>query len=91
MKLSHHSIIRMSERANLKSVQEKKKMFRDALSYGKSLNDIHDEKIRNYILSKINYCKIKLYKGYVFVYSKNSKRLYTMYKLPEEIIGGEEN
>lgn len=89
MKLSHHSVIRMSERTDLKNKQEKRRFFREALDHGESLNDIQNDKIRNYILSKINNCKVKLYKGYVFIYSRNSKQLYTIYKLPKTILEGE--
>ena len=82
MKLSKHSKIRMKERTDYNH-QERKTLFQKALQYGKSANDIKDNKLKNYLMSKPS-CKVKLYKDYVFIYSKNSKRLYTMYKLPEE-------
>ena len=82
MKLTKHSKIRMRERTNFNH-NERRSLFRKALDNGESINDIKDEKIKNYLLRKTSNCKVKLYKGYVFVYSKNSKVLYTVYKLPE--------
>lgn len=82
MKLSKHSKIRMKERTDYNH-QERKTLFQKALQYGKSANDIIDKKLKNYLMSKPN-CKVKLYKGYVFIYSKVSHQLYTMYKLPDE-------
>ena len=86
MKLSNHSKIRMRERTAFNS-QERYSLFREALQYGKSLNQIEDKELKNYIWSKSRYCKIKVYKGYMFLYSKNSHQLYTMYKIPERFKG----
>lgn len=83
MKLTKHSKLRMKERTGLNH-NERKSLFRRALDNGKSINDIKDDRTREYLLKKKN-CKVKLYRGYVFLYSKNSKTLYTMYKLPDGI------
>lgn len=82
MKLSKHSLERIKERANINANQ--KAFFRNALDKGKSPGEIKNEKIRVYLMSKETWrSKVKLYKGYVFIYSKNNKRLYTMYKMEE--------
>ena len=86
MKLSKHSKLRMRERTPFNS-DERRKLCREALDYGKSLNQIEDKKLKNYIWSKSRYCKIKVYKGYMFLYSKNSHQLYTMYEIPERFKG----
>ena len=83
MKLSHHSKLRMSQRANIPK-HEQKAFFRRALDYGKSAEEIENEKIKQYLLSKEYKGKAKLYKGYVFIYSKNSKHLFTMFELTEK-------
>ena len=83
MKLSKHSKKRMRERTPFNS-KERKKLFREALSYGKSPNDITDYELHKFMASKQN-CKVKLYKDYIFIYSKNSHMLYTMYELPENL------
>lgn len=82
MKLSQHSKIRMRQRTELNH-KARRHFFREALDKGKSLAEIQNEDLKKYIMSKQN-CKVKIYKDYIFLYSKNTKRLYTMYKLPEK-------
>lgn len=91
MKLSKHSKMRMRQRTNLNH-QERKVLFRKALDYGKSQNDIHDEKLKEFLIktAEKNDTKVKLYKGYVFIYSKNAKQLYTMYRLPKKYLKGDD-
>ena len=91
MKLSEHSKKRMRERTSLNH-QERKGLFRKALDYGKSPGVIDDEKLKVYLTktAEKNDRKVKLYKGYVFIYSKNSKQLYTMYRLPKRFLKGDE-
>lgn len=90
IKTSKHSRIRMRERTELNH-KERRMLFKRALTLGKSVKEIKEEKIKRYLSSKqkIN-SKVKLYQGYVFVYSKNSHQLYTMYKLPKRFIEGDE-
>ena len=85
MKLSRHSKIRMRERTPFNH-KERNTLFKNALRNGKSPQDIKDEKIKDFLISKQNKCKVKLYRNYVFIYSKSNKQLYTMYKLPEELL-----
>ena len=87
MKISKHGKIRMKERTSYNH-KERHLLFRYALIRGKNPQDIKDEKLRNYMKSKqgIKGSNIKLYKDYVFIYSKHGKRLYTMYKLPEHFL-----
>lgn len=83
MKISKHAQQRMRERTNWNH-KERRNLFKQALIKGKSPLQIKDERIRNYMIGKKN-CKVKLYKDYIFIYSKNSHQLYTMYKLPSEL------
>lgn len=84
MKLSKHSIERMKERANIKNQKIRENFFRNALRKGLSINQIKDEKIQNILKKRIKYnSQIKVYKGYVFIYSKNSHQLYTLYRMEE--------
>ena len=82
MRLTEHAKLRMKERTNLNH-KERKQLFRQALNNGKSYHQIKDKRLQKYIDRKQKVCKAKVYKGYVFIYSKNGKSLYTMYKLPE--------
>lgn len=84
MKLSKHSKQRIRERTDFNH-SERRQLFRNALDNGKSLQEIKDERIKKYIKDRCRNCQIKLYKGYLFLYSKNSHQLYTMYKLPDEL------
>ena len=89
MKISLHGKLRMTERAKLDS-RNHKPFFANALRLGVSPENMKDGPIKEFLLNKEKQnCKTKLYRGYVFIYSKNSKRLYTMYKLPDELL--EEN
>lgn len=88
MKISNHGKVRMKERTNLNH-KERRHLFRKALDKGKNVQDINDEEVKRYVKNRENNCKIKLYEDYLYIYSKNSKRLYTMYRLPEEYLGRE--
>ena len=84
MKLSQHSKERMKQRVGIKSKKIAKNFFRNALQKGISPEQVEDELLKQRLKSREKYnSKVKLYKGWVFVYSKNSHQLYTMYKLEE--------
>jgi hypothetical protein len=84
MKLSKHSRDRLKQRANIKNQKIQENFFRNALQKGISPEQIEDEQLRSRLKSREKYnSKVKYYKGWVFVYSKNSHRLYTTYKLEE--------
>jgi len=84
MKLSQHSKERMKQRVGIKSKKIAENFFRNALQKGISPEQVEDELLKQRLRSRQKYnSKVKLYKGWVFVYSKNSHQLYTMYKLEE--------
>jgi len=87
VKISNHAKMRMRERTEMNH-QERRKLFRHALLYGKSPGNLEEGIIRDFLETKENKggCKVKLYKGYLFLYSKNSHQLYTMYKCPEGVL-----
>lgn len=89
MKLSHHARIRMRQRSEYGKKQEQNQFFREALKNGKDYRRIKDEKIKEYLKKNIspkNKALVRVYNNYVLFYSKNSKQLYTMYKLPDELL-----
>jgi hypothetical protein len=59
-------------------------LYKNALRIGKSYGEVRNEELRQYLLNKEGKAQVKLYKGYVFIHSKNSKKLYTMYELPDK-------
>ena len=84
MKLSQHSRDRMYQRGHIKSRKIQENFFRNALLYGISADRVEDKLLKQRLKSREKYnSKVKLYKGWVFVYSKNAHQLYTMYKLDE--------
>lgn len=90
MKLTHHSKLRMFERANIDK-RNQKQFFINALRKGKSWEHLKDSKLKEYMKNKENYkCKVKVYLGYLFFYSRNNKTLYTIYKIPDELLKKEE-
>ena len=83
MKLSKHSKLRMKQRTELNH-KERVKLFKYALKYGGNWKNSKDEKLVKYLTSKEGKAQVKLYKDYVFIHSKISKQLYTMYELPDK-------
>lgn len=84
MKLSNHSKDRMRERVGIKSKAIQENFFRNALIKGLSPEQVEDDTLKMRLKSREKYnSKVKYYKGWVFVYSRNSHRLYTMYKLED--------
>ena len=84
MRLTKHSKLRLRQRAGVIS-NEKNKLFRHALDKGISAGETNNQVLKKYLLKKERHCKAKIYKGYVFMYSKNGKKLYTMYEVPNYI------
>ena len=85
-KISKHAKKRIKERTLL-DTQERKQIFRLALKNGKYTSDIKDTRIKRYMMSKRRFNnQVRLYRGYIFIYSKNKRQLYTMYKLPDELL-----
>lgn len=87
MKITNHANIRMKERVKLNR-KERKEMFRLALRLGQAPYNIkNNPELRQYLYSKENRrMRVKLYKDYIFVYTKRSKRLVTMYELSSKFL-----
>lgn len=89
MKVSKHAKYRMRQRTPLNH-RERRQFFRLAMKHGKYVGEIKNERIKAYLAPKQKYnSRIVLYQDYVFVYSRNSHQLYTMYKLPDELLESE--
>lgn len=80
-KNTKHAYMRSKQRFGLNE-ETTKAMCLNALHNGLSPNQIQDEEIREYLLSKAQSGKrIKLYKNKVFVFCKTSTRCITIYDL----------
>ena len=89
-KQPQHAYDRCAERLGL-SKRSVNTLAREASKYGESAEHIKDIEIRNYLLSKGHYKRVKYYKGIVVVFAKTSNRLITAYPLPENLIKENEN
>lgn len=86
MKLSNHSKLRLKERTPLNHA-ERRQIFKLALRKGKCIQEVKNDRIKRFMMSKKRFnSQIKLYNDYIFIYSKNSHQLYTMYKLPDDLL-----
>lgn len=88
MKLTKHSRQRIKERSHIKK-RGQERFFRLALTRGIGVEQARKLKLDKVVieyLKKLNKRQsAKIYNDYVFIYCKNSKRLYTVYKCPENI------
>lgn len=86
MRLSKHSKLRIKERTPVKN---KAKLFRDALNKGLCLEEAQNKGFSKTVicyLKKLNSRqKAKIYKDFVFIYSKGNHTLYTVYECPKNI------
>lgn len=85
-KVSKHGRKRILERTGIKRNKERERLFKNALRNGKSKEEIEEEGIRKYVerVERRGRVRVKVYEGYVFLYSKNkkNKKMITMYKIP---------
>lgn len=83
-KVSHHANKRISQRFT--DCPNPDELSMNALHFGIRVGQLSEESAIDFYLNERE-CKknkiVRLYKGYVFIYSK-SKRLITMYWLPDD-------
>ena len=88
MKLTKHSRQRIKERSHIKK-RGQERFFRLALDRGIGVGQARKLKLDKVVVEYLNKLNkkqsAKIYNDYVFIYCKNSKRLYTVYKCPENI------
>lgn len=90
MKLSNHSKKRLKERTGLEE-RAQRELFKSALNKGLSLQkamcEEYDCNVISFLKKKSRNGKVgmKIYKGFVFIHSKNAKQLFTVYKCPKNV------
>jgi len=84
VKNTKHSYVRARQRTDLNKKQIKN-LMKEAQRSGKCPYNFPEGPIRNYLLSKGNHKRIKVYKDYVFVFSKTSTSCITLYPLKPEL------
>lgn len=78
----------MKQRSDINR-NKQEKFFRLAVRNGISLGQAKemklDKQVIEYLKKATRNAQVKIYNGYTFIYGKNSKVLYTMYKCPDNI------
>lgn len=82
--MTNHSYIRICQRTGW-SIKQAKDMVERASKLGLSPLQIDKGPLQDFCIVKGRFKRLKLYKGYIFIFNKNSNRLITMYKVPEEL------
>ena len=83
-----HGQNRLRQRSNIKDDKNIKAFIRSASMHGFNPCDFpEDGQLYIYINNKerARHKRIKVYKGFVFVFNRTSNRLITAYRLPEEL------
>ena len=83
-KQTHHGIVRMAERMGINNKKIATDIIRKASQSGLDICDFPDGAFRDYLFSKKHNKRIKVYKGFVFIFNKTSDRVITLYKIPTE-------
>lgn len=87
VKNTHHAYIRAKERIGI-TKKEAERLIKEAYFSGVSVNALNDCPIKRFLARKAHYRRkrIKIYKGYVFVFCSTSTKCITMYKIKQEIL-----
>lgn len=82
-----HGIERIKERTDI-SKHDLKMLSKYAIKNGMNLQDIPPGPFKSYVGYKVHKenKRIKIYRGYVFIFFKTSYRLITCYPIPEKHI-----
>ena len=82
---TYHGYLRIKERSNI-SEKEIRNLSVLAIRNGIGFTQIPPGSLKSYVGSKEGQKKkrVKLYRGYVFIFFLNSKRLITCYPIPEK-------
>lgn len=79
---SYHSKIRLDQRTDYKQASFNKRSAYVS-RYGKCPNDF-DGEFGKYLQIKGRFKRLKVFDGYIWIFSKTSNRLITIYEIPNE-------
>ena len=85
IKNSAHSYERAKERTNIPK-RRIKQMMKQASISGVAYGNLPNGPIKDYIGTKGNSKRVKVYMNHVFIFAKNSTACITMYPLDQELI-----
>lgn len=83
-----HGQKRLKQRSEIKDNKNINAFIRSASIHGFNPCDFPEGQLSTYINNKerAKHKRIKVYKGFIFVFNRTSNRLITAYKLPNEFI-----
>lgn len=86
-KQTFHGMMRARERGNMPS-RVAKDFISSASKRGFSFNDLPEGELKDYVFGKFIYRqkRVKIYKGYIFIFNRTSNRLITMYPIPDNLV-----
>lgn len=84
---TQHGYYRLKERTNIND-KELKRINYYAIKNGIGFSDIPSGPLKDYVARRVfkKNKKVKLYRDYVFIFFKNSKRMITCYKIPDKYL-----
>jgi len=84
---TYHGYKRATERVAL-NPKELQRISLWAIKNGINPHDIPEGALKKYVLSRVNryHKRIKLYRGYVFIFFETSRRMITCYPVPERFL-----
>lgn len=83
---TQHGYDRVKERTNFGFKERNKELINIVIRKGLHYGAIPPGPLRDFLYSKAKVAnkRVKLYKGYIFIFFVNSNRLITCYPLPEQ-------
>ena len=79
-----HSLSRMKTRAGICQESVAIRTMQNASRKGLCIADFPDCKLKDYLKTKDKGKRVKVYKGYIYIFNKTSDRAITLYKIPDE-------
>ena len=91
VKQTHHSLERMATRLGVTNEKNATEIILAAKRYGASPQKFPECPLKDFLYIK-SVCKnLKVYKGFIFVFNKNSRRAITVYKVPDKYLNDLKN
>ena len=81
-----HSLERLKTRLGVTDKKLAQRLIKEASRYGKSIDNLEDGSLKEYLKKKSCGKRVKVFKQTVFIFCKTSNRCLTCYLIPEELL-----
>lgn len=87
-KQTFHGVKRVKQRCGITNDRSLKNFVKAASKHGYSPQHLNEGRLKNYLINKSQRRnkRIKIYKGYVFIFNNTSDGLITAYEIPERFM-----